>query len=97
MPTFTRYVQAVDSREIYRAPAWSQARIPKGTRYDIHLRTDHSAIWGETVYTRDALTASLCLQAKKTDRQITVGTRDTKYGSEIVTVELVGSDVAEVL
>lgn len=93
MPLRTRYVAAVSSQSIYREPVWSPKRIPSGTRYDVYLRTAPDRIWSEQVYTKDALKASLCLQAKNTSLPLTVATRDTRFGEEIVTVELVNATV----
>lgn len=88
MPMLTRYVASVQTKSIYRDPISAVKRIPKGTRYEVHLRETFKSAWGELVYTLDALKASLCLQAQKTGTPITVATRETKFGNEIVTVEL---------
>lgn len=87
MPIRTGLVTAVDSQVIYREPAWRAGRQPVGTRYDVAL-----AVEGFTgfvpLYTTDALRASLCLGAKQKGQAVIVQTKDSRWGEEIVSVEL---------
>lgn len=58
------------------------------TRYQVFTRTAPGEIWNELYTTLDSLKASLCQRAWELGVTVTIGARDTRYGPEIVTVEL---------
>lgn len=78
MPIKTLYVSGVRPRYVAHGV----------TRYEVFTKETPDGFWSEKYSTRDALKASLCDQAAKQGRTVTIGARDTVYGPEIVTVEL---------
>ena len=89
MPMEQGFVVAVNSQMIYKDPIWAMKRIPAGTRYDVYLSRAIGEPWSVQVYTRNEWQASLCLQAMKTRQAVTLGTKESRWGREIVTVDLV--------
>lgn len=87
MPIRTGLVRAVDSQVLYRAPSPRADRVPVGTRYNVALGEEGFSGF-VPLYTTDALRASLCLGAKQQGRAVIVGTRQSRWGEEIITVEL---------
>ena len=78
---------AVESKVIYRQPEWSPNRIPTGTRYTVWLH-EAASVAPVPIYTTDQLRASACLEAKRVGRPVTVSTRGTRWGEEIVSVDI---------
>lgn len=77
MPMVTVYVASV--RPMF---------LPHGlTRYQVFTRRAPGEIWSEMYSTLDSLKASLCDQAAKQGFAVVIGSRETRYGPEIVTVE----------
>ena len=87
MPIRTGAVTAVGSKAIYRQPEWSPNRIPTGTRYTVWLH-EAASVAPVPIYTTDQLRASACLEAKRVGRPVTVSTRGTRWGEEIVSVDI---------
>ncbi len=85
MPITAVYVQHV-RRTRFLEPGTFKTR---GTRFEILARTPPGSDWREIVFfTWDALKASLCERARLAGRLVTIADRDTKWGQEIVTVNL---------
>ena len=88
MPIYTGAVTAVTSKAFYViAQQRHPNRIPTGTRYTIWLHQDGSVV-PVPIYTLDPLRASACLEAKRIGRPVTVSTRSTRWGEEIVSVDI---------
>lgn len=63
----------------------------RGTRFEVSL-----AGTGPFPYTWDPLKASLCERAAQVNRAVVLATRETSYGFEIVSVNLVPEPAQEV-
>lgn len=57
-------------------------------RYDIDAETLTDPPWLKQFQTVNAWRASVCEQARIQNRPITIGSRQTKYGWEVITAEL---------
>jgi len=62
--------------------------------YRIFARRTPTEVWSEEFTTRDALKASACERAYATGQPVTIASRETRFGWEIVTVELQPKEAA---
>lgn len=92
----TAYVVDLRSQPVFDHPAWAAARRALGTRYEVFLRPPDAMRWTHEVYTTDELRASACLEAKRHQRPVTLTTRTTRYGEEIVSLSLENPEDVEV-
>ena len=81
MPTQTVLVAGVTHRNV-------QIRGRFVTRYEVYTRPKAGSAWSEKFSTLDAWKGALCERAQTQNRPVVIGSRDTPYGPEIVTVEL---------
>lgn len=93
MATYTGLVRDVAKQPFYGTPDWQQDRgQPLGHRWVVWfypIRTTPG--WGpERFYTTNDWVASLCQEAGK--QLVTVTTRETRFGEEIVTADYKADD-----
>ncbi len=61
-------------------------RYHNGTRFTVYAKRLGEKVWTDAFYTWDAWKASLCQESIKTSAVVVIGSRETRFGEEIVTV-----------
>lgn len=85
MPITTIAVASVTDRPVRSTHLWDQRKLVK---YDVQAAMEPGQGFAPLYETFDPLKASLCLRAKQTGSRVTIGWRETKYGRDIITVEI---------